>query len=301
MALALPAEANARVVTVSGKRCRVDHADGRRLEARVRGKLLDDSLAVAVGDFVVVAEQADCWTVDARLPRRNEFLRQGLRHERQVLFANVDRVLIFASIREPETKTTSIDRFLVAALLGGIEPCLVITKTDLDCEMQRQGELRSVYHGFQVPVFPVSNVSGEGIERLMPELSEGITGLVGNSGVGKSSLMNRLLPGLDLRVQEVSSWSGKGKHTTTAALLVPFGERGAVIDTAGMKSFTPYGLNRENLAGLFPEIGEFAPACRFRNCRHVSEPDCAVRAAAERGDLSGARLRSYYRLLGEVL
>lgn len=96
---------------------------------------------------------------------------------------------------------------------------------------------------------------------------------------------------------EISAWSGKGRHTTTAALLVAYGERGFLIDTAGMKSFVPYGISRETLVDLFPEIGIYAPGCRFRNCRHLSEPDCAVRAAVDSGELSAARLRSYYRLL----
>jgi ribosome biogenesis GTPase len=300
MALVLPHEANARVITVSGKRCRVDFVDGTRMEALIRGRLLDTDSAVAVGDFVVVEEQSDCWTVERILPRHNEFVRLGLRNERQVLFANVDRALIFASISEPGTKTAAIDRFLAAAMVGGIEPWLVVTKTDLDLNGNREAALREVYESFQLPMYPVCNKTGAGADELLADLGEGITGLVGNSGVGKSSLLNRLIPGLELKVQEVSTWSGKGKHTTTAALLVPLGENAAVIDTAGMKSFVPYGITRDNLADLFPEIAEYSADCRFRNCRHLSEPDCAVRAAAERGDFSGFRLRSYYRLLEGV-
>ena len=126
-----------------------------------------------------------------------------------------------------------------------------------------------------------------------------ITGVVGNSGVGKTSLLNRLVPGLDMKVREVSAWSGKGTHTTTASLLVPYGS-GALIDTPGMKSFVPWGITRESLADLFPEIAALAPHCRFRNCRHHSEPDCAVRVAVETGAIAAARLRSYYRLLEQL-
>jgi len=255
---------------------------------------------VVVGDLVRAEEHHGNWMVEAVEPRANEFVREGLRKERQVLFANADRVLILASLSQPETKTAAIDRFLVAALCGNVLPVLVLTKTDLDPDGERAREVARTYDTFDLPVHAISNVTGEGIEALAGPLREGVTALVGNSGVGKSSLLNRLIPGLDLRVGEVSSWSGKGVHTTTAALMVPYGDRAAVIDTAGMKSFVPYGITRDNLEDLFPDISRFAPDCRFRDCRHQSEPDCAVRAAAEKGDLPGGRLRSYYRLLEEL-
>jgi len=298
----LPPDSNARVLTLSGKRCRLELADGRTVDAITRGKLYEGEggAEVVVGDHVHAEEHHGNWMVEAVLPRRNEFVREGLRMERQVLFANADRVLIFAALGQPETKTAAIDRFLVAALHGNVPPLLVLTKTDLDADGLRQREVRQTYESFDLPVYALSSVTGEGVQEVAEQLPQGITALVGNSGVGKSSLLNRLIPGLDLRVREVSTWSGKGTHTTTAALLVPYGEQAAVIDTAGMKSFVPHGITRENLVELFPDITRFAPECRFRNCRHQSEPDCAVRAAAESGDLAGARLKSYYRLLEEM-
>jgi ribosome biogenesis GTPase / thiamine phosphate phosphatase len=275
-------------------------ADGTRIEAIARGRLFDGIVgALVVGDHVVAAEHASQWTIDLVLPRRNEFVREGLRHERQVLFANVDRVLILASLSQPETKTTALDRFLVAALAGQIPPLLALTKIDLDPDQARALELRTVYEGFALPVYPLSNATGEGTEALAAALQAGITGVVGNSGVGKTSLLNRLIPGLEMRVREVSSWSGKGTHTTTASLLVPYAA-GALIDTPGMKSFVPWGIQRETLADLFPEIAILAPQCRFRNCRHQNEPDCAVRAAVETGTVAATRLRSYYRLLEQL-
>ena len=297
----LPPPANARVITVAGKRCRLEKDDGTRVDAIARGRLYDNREGgLVVGDHVVTAEHdPGQWSIDVVLPRRNEFVREGLRHERQVLFANVDRVLILASLAQPETKTTALDRFLVAALAGQIPPLLALTKIDLDPEQARVRELRAVYAGFDLSVYPLSNVSGEGTDVLAAALTEGITGVVGNSGVGKTSLLNRLVPGLDMKVREVSTWSGKGTHTTTASLLVPFAA-GALIDTPGMKSFVPWGIRRESLAGLFPEIAALAPACRFRNCRHLSEPDCAVRAAVDSGAVAATRLRSYYRLLEQL-
>lgn len=271
------------------------------MEAIARGRLFREKEEhLVVGDHVICEKHDAQWMVEKVLPRTSEFVREGLRKERQVLFANADRVMILASLVEPETKTASIDRFLVAALQGGVPPVLVLTKTDLDPQSERADTVREQYEAFDLSVYPLSNATGEGVERLAADLTHGISACVGNSGVGKSSLLNRLIPGLDLRVREVSTWSGKGTHATTAALLIPYGERAALVDTPGMKSFVPYGITRESLADLFPEIAEFAADCRFRNCRHLAEPDCAVQAAAQRGDIAAGRFRSYRRLWEEL-
>jgi ribosome biogenesis GTPase len=294
----LPPSANARVIAVAGKRCRLELADGRRPEGIARGRLFEDGRSnVVVGDGVIAEEHREYWTVETVLPRRNEFVREGLRRECQVLFANVDRVLILASLSQPQTKSASIDRFLLAALKGGIAPSLVLTKTDLDSAAARQSEIGDLYAPFDLPVYPVCNLTGQGFEQLTSAIVTGITALVGHSGVGKTTLLNRLIPGLDLRTSQVSAWSGKGVHTTTAALMVPYGPQSAIVDTPGMKSFIPYGVTRDNIIELFPDIVEQATRCRFRNCRHLTEPDCAVRAAADNGRLSRDRLQSYHRLI----
>jgi ribosome biogenesis GTPase / thiamine phosphate phosphatase len=297
MGFPLPPGANARVIIVAGKRCRIERDDGTRLEAIARGKLFEDrNAALAVGDWVLAEAHHDRWMVEAVLPRANEYLREGLRSERQVLFVNVDRVLIVASLALPQTKAASVDRFLAAALKNGIPARIVLAKTDLDPGREREQELRALYSPFHLPIYPVSSLTGEGLDPLIAELATGVSALMGNSGVGKSSLLNRLIPGLDLRVREVSSWSGKGTHTTTAALLVNFAEQAALIDTPGMKSFVPYDVTPENLAELFPDIERLSAECYFSNCRHLSEPGCAVRSAIEDGDPAAALLRAYYRM-----
>jgi ribosome biogenesis GTPase len=297
--LTFPPSTNSRVITVAGKRCRLELADGARVEAVTRRRILIEG-GLVVGNLVRAEEHHGSYTVESVLPRTNEFVREGLRKQRQVLFANVDRVLILASLANPETKTASIDRFLLAALKGNIPVHLVLTKTDLDPEAERLSEIRALYESFALPMYLVCNLSGEGVEAVGELLNDGITALVGNSGVGKTSLLNRLVPGLSLRVREVSTWSGKGKHATTAALLVRLSDSSAVVDTPGMKSFVPFGITRDNVAELFPEIAELALACRFRNCRHDREPDCAVQRAVEEGRLPALRLRSYRRLLESV-
>lgn len=298
MPFALPSEANARVITVAGKRCRLSLHDGETVEAIARGRLFrEPGEHLVVGDHVVAEKHDQQWMVEKALARQSEFVREGLRKERQVLFANADRVLLLASLANPETKTAAIDRFLAAALHGGVPPVLVLTKTDLDDDAHRQREILDLYAAFDIPVYALSNITGEGIDKLTSFVGEGISACVGNSGVGKTSLLNRLIPGLDLRIREISTWSGKGTHTTSAALIVPYGEHAALMDTPGMKSFVPFGITRESLLEIFPDIARLAQNCRFRDCRHISEPDCAVRGAAERGELPTARLRSYYRLL----
>lgn len=299
MSLSFPPLANARIITVAGKRVRVELADGSRVEAVTRGRILYEG-GLVVGDYVQVEANQDQFSVESVLTRETEFIREGLRKERQVLFANVDRVLIFAALAQPQTKAATIDRFWVAALHGGIPAALILTKTDLDKERAREVELRSLYDGFDLAVHAVCNLTGDGFEPVLKLLPNQITAMVGNSGVGKTAFLNRAVPGLDLRVREVSAWSGKGTHTTTAGLLVRLDECTAVIDTPGMKSFVPFGVTRETLPSLFPDIMRFASDCRFRNCRHGSEPDCAVLAAAEKGDLPASRLRSYHRLMDEL-
>jgi ribosome biogenesis GTPase len=297
----MPDSANARVASIARRTCLLQLNTGERVEAVLRGKLFDyDGGGVTVGDWVRAVCDNEQWSVEEVHERKNSYLRKGLRREKQVMFANADRVLIVASLAKPSTKTAAIDRFLVAALFGGVSPILILTKRDLDLDDKRLLEVKMLYENFDVHVVPVSNVTGEGIDELREVVKEGVSAIIGNSGVGKSSLSNSLIPELALRVSEVSSWSGKGVHTTTAALFVPFGENAALIDTPGMKSFVPYGLNRDNLTSLFPDISVLAKQCRFTNCKHIAEPGCAVIEALEEKTLAHSRYKSYHRLQSEL-
>ncbi|MCB1059002.1 MAG: ribosome small subunit-dependent GTPase A [Calditrichaeota bacterium] len=297
-----PSTANARVATIARRTCLLRLNSGEQVEAVLRGKLFDsEDGGVAVGDWVDAQLENGQWAVEEVLQRANAYLRKGLRKEKQVMFANADRVLIVASLLQPVTKIAAIDRFLVAALFGKVSPVLILTKSDLDETGDRLRQIREVFESFDFPIFTVSNVSGQGVDALRELLSEGVSAIIGNSGVGKSSLLNSLIPELELRVREVSTWSGKGTHTTTAALLVPYGERAMLVDTPGMKSFVPYGLTKENLTSLFPEIQELAKNCRFRNCKHIAEPNCAVLEALDENTLPESRYKSFHRLMSEVV
>jgi len=297
----MPDRIIARVATLARRTCLLHFDDGQRAEAVLRGKLFDyDGTGVSVGDRVHAVFDSGQWAVEEVIERDNAYVRKGLRREKQVMFANADRVLILASLAQPVTKIASLDRFLVAALFGGVPPVFVLTKSDLASATDRADEIAALYESFKLPVFIVSNATGAGLEPLRALLQNGVSAIIGNSGVGKTSLTNALIPELDLRVREVSAWSGKGTHTTTAALYIPFGKRAALIDTPGMKSFVPYGLNRDNLVALFPDIQELAEECRFRNCKHIAEPDCAVLDALENQTLPPSRYKSYHRLLSEL-
>lgn len=299
--LKISAHANARVATIARRTCLLKLTTGEQAEAVLRGKLFDyDGSGVTVGDWVRAVCENGQWAVEEVIERANSYVRKGLKREKQVMFANADRVLIVASLAKPQTKTAAIDRFLVAALFGDVKPVLILTKSDLDEFGKREREVREIFESFHFPIYSVCNLTGEGIEPLHDVLAKGISAIIGNSGVGKSSLTNALIPELELRVREVSSWSGKGTHTTTAALLVPLGEDAMLIDTPGMKSFVPYGLTRDNLASLFPDVQALAARCRFRNCKHLAEPDCAVLEAIDDKSLAPSRYRSYQRLLSEL-
>ncbi|MCB9367238.1 MAG: ribosome small subunit-dependent GTPase A [Calditrichaeota bacterium] len=298
--LTFPEHSNARVASVARRTCLIRLHSGEVVEAVLRGKLFEDGDGVAVGDFVFASEDSGNWTVEELLPRANAYLRKGLRKEKQIMFANADRVIIVASLAQPKTKIAAIDRFLVAALFGDVPPVLVLTKTDLESHEDHLREIKELYSAFNFPVFAVSNLTGSGLDDVKQLVAHGVTAIIGNSGVGKSSLTNALIPGIELKVREVSTWSGKGTHTTTAALLVPFGENAALIDTPGMKSFVPFGLTRSNLISLFPDVEKLAGSCRFRNCRHLAEPDCAVLEALDDGELPESRFKSYHRLLSEI-
>lgn len=285
---------------IAKRSCRLLLPTGEQVDAVLRGRLFGEDDGVTVGDWVDASLSQNQWAVDRVHPRANAYLRQGLRRDKQVMFANVDRVMIVASLAQPRTKTASVDRFLVAAMYGNISPLLVLTKTDLDSDGERLHEIHSLFDDLSLEILPVSNLTGQGVETLRSELSNGVTAVIGNSGVGKSSVLNSLLPELDLRVREVSAWSGKGTHTTTAALYIPLSDLAAVIDTPGMKSFVPYGITKQNLISLFPDIAEFASNCRFRNCRHIAEPDCAVLDALDEGNIAPSRFKSFRRLYDEI-
>ena len=287
------------VVTVVGMSARVEMED-RVVDCTVRGILTEIETgftnALAVGDRVVVSEESvGSWVVEDVLPRRTSLTRPDpfLTPRQQVIAANVDQLLVVSSWREPDIWLELIDRYLIASERAGISPLICVNKVDL---VEDPAELELTlrpYLDLGHRVIRASAIAGQGLDELREVLRDSTTLVVGMSGTGKSSLLSAVQPGLRLRTAQVSEYSGQGRHTTTLARLLKLDVGGYVADTPGIREFGLSGLTRIELPDYFPEIAALAPGCRFSNCSHTAEPDCAVRAAEESGELSAARAHSY--------
>ena len=260
--------------------------DGVRT-CKARGILRREGQSPLTGDLVQVTRQGEKGMVEAVLPRKNSFVRPAV--------ANVDALVIFAANVNPVTEPFLIDR--VAAIAGnkGVETILCVNKTDLD---QAEALVRIYTHaGFRV--IPTSAETGAGVEDLRRALQGKLTAFTGNSGVGKSSILNRLSPALTLPTGEVSEKLGRGRHTTRHVELFTLDPETFVMDTPGFSSFDTDQMDiilKENLQYAFPDFGPYLGQCQFQDCSHRREPDCAVRRAVERGDIEPTRYDSYLRL-----
>lgn len=254
---------------------------------------------VAVGDDVVITgdDGNQQGVVEQVLPRRNEIARPDpfYSHLRLVLAANVDQLLIVASWRDPHFWPELVDRYVIAAELSGVKPVLCVNKIDLATSMQEVEEAVEPYRALGVQVILTSAATGVGTDELRQALSGSVSVLAGLSGVGKSSLLTAVQPGFRLRVGEVNTDSHQGRHTTTQSTMLPFAD-GYVIDTPGIRDFGLFGVHQRELIEHYPDLLTHAGECRFSNCTHRSEPDCAVRGAASRGELSPVRLDSYQKI-----
>lgn len=279
--------------------------DGRVVEASLRGRLKKDDRSgdrVVIGDRVIVEETGDGgFTVEEVEERRTEVVRRGAGRRRKVVAANVDRLVAVVACAEPTPHRELIDRLLVLAEADAIEGVLVVNKVDLPGAETVAEELASLYRsvGYRTPV--VSAVEGVGLPELADVLCSGTSALVGPSGVGKSSLLNALQPGLRLRTGELSRKVGRGRHTTVAARLIPLECGGLVADTPGFGDVGVWGLDPRRVDRCFPEMRRLEGRCRFADCAHLSEPDCAVVEAVERGVIAASRHRSYRVLRDEAL
>lgn len=254
---------------------------------------------VVVGDRVTVELDREDGQIVAAGERRNVLQRRSPRTGRsQVLAANVDQALIMLAARQPDPKPGLLDRFLVACHLGDIEPLVVINKIDLGVELVRPW--LGVYTSLGYTLLLVSALQRSGIDGLQPLLSGRTTLFCGASGVGKSSLLNAIHPGLRLKVGSISEASGKGRHTTSRAELLALPAGGFVIDTPGLKEFGLWDAGGAEIAAAFPEIVAHGLGCRFQNCSHTHEPDCAVAAAVDAGEMAASRYSSYVSMLDDA-
>lgn len=260
---------------------------GKVISCRARGILRKESNSPLTGDMVEITVEKGKGMVEKILPRRNSFVRPAV--------ANVDALVVFAANVNPITEPFLIDR--VAAIAGDQEVpvYLCVNKCDLD----PAHDLVRIYEHAGFPVICTSAETGEGVEQLRQLLTGKLTAFTGNSGVGKSSILNRLCPELELPTGEVSEKLGRGRHTTRHVELYSLGEETYVADTPGFSSFDTDQMDvilKENLQYAFPDFGRYLSDCQFRDCSHRREPGCAVRAALENGHIEKTRYDSYLKL-----
>lgn len=284
--------------------------DGTSIVAKAKGNFrirgIRTTNPVAVGDRVSVSRNdSDTAYITAIIPRRNYIIRRAtnLSKEAQIIAANLDQALLIATLAHPTTSTTFIDRFLATAEAYRVPAVLVINKIDLlsdNDDIALAYAVAYLYRSIGYTVILASAATGEGIDELRSTLSNKTTLLSGNSGVGKSTIINTLLPGLNLRTAQISDIHDTGMHTTTFSEMFRLPDGGYIIDTPGVKGFGTVDFNKAEASHYFPEIFRVGRNCRYSNCTHTHEPGCAVRDALEQNLISQSRYTSYLSILDDT-
>ncbi|MBA4159688.1 MAG: ribosome small subunit-dependent GTPase A [Gemmatimonadetes bacterium] len=274
------------------------------IEASLRGRLKREERTgerVVAGDRVEIAEAAGDWTIEKVHDRRTALLRKapGKAPRPKVIVANVDLVLIVFAVARPEPHLRMLDRFLVLCEASGLDALVVANKVDLVGEAAARSTF-GLYEEIGYPVLYTSVKQNLGIDALRERLCGSTAALSGPSGVGKSSLLNSVQPGLALRVASISDAVQKGRHTTVTAQLIPLECGGYVADTPGLRELGLWGIAEEDMGGLFPEFRPHMGSCRYGNsCTHTHEPACAVKDAVQSGEIPAPRYDSYCRMMAD--
>jgi ribosome biogenesis GTPase len=290
-----------RVVRVHGLVSMVRSQDGGIYPCHVRRLLksleIEGRSVIAVGDCVWFRPGSPAGTLGLieKVEARRSVITRGYRHRQHTIAANVDQVMIVASLAEPALKTGLIDRYLVSAEVGRVRPVIVFNKADL-VDLASFQWVIGLYAqlGYKTIVTSVKDGTGRDLVRSL--LASGVSAVTGQSGVGKSSLLNAVQPGLNLKVREVSDWTFKGKHTTSNAELLVLDSGGLVVDTPGLRQFELWGTAAGELEAYFIEFRPFIPHCRFPDCSHTHEAGCAVKSAVYWGEIHAGRYESYRKL-----
>ena len=273
--------------------------DGQTIKARVKGKLklqnLRSTNPIAVGDKVLLQDEAPDYNIVSVLQRENYVIRKSnkLSKVTQIIAANIDLACIIVSLVDPRTSTGFIDRFLVCTGSYHIPTCIVFNKIDLYGHADFYNEIKALYNSLGYITIGISATQKHGLDELIALIQNKTTLFAGHSGVGKSTLLNALVPEAIQKTSDVSGFSGQGKHTTTFAQMFDLPGIGKVIDTPGIRDFGVVGVEDTELAHFFPEMRELLSQCKFNNCTHIHEPGCAVLKALEEGKINQGRYYNY--------
>lgn len=292
-----------RVIRVTGGEVWVDVA-GELISCVLRGRFRKSlgGIQIAAGDRVRVAPgRGDISTIEEVLPRSSYLSRYvaGRETGERLIVANVDLLFVVATVREPPVNFGFIDRVLVSAEHGGTEPCVCLNKIDLSQDHGELDAVAAIYSDCGYQTIMTSAVTGQGLDELKRRITGGIYAFVGESGVGKSSLLMQMDPSLDLKVRSLGGKSGRGRHTTAYSQLFPI-RGGYLADTPGIQTFGYPGTDTEAVSDCFPEFRGLDEDCYFRPCTHSHEPDCAVKAALGQGRIHDSRYQNYLGILSEV-
>ena len=296
------------VIKNTGSWYLVKAEDGRTIECKIKGnfrlKGIRSTNPVAVGDYVQIITNNEGTAFICEIEdRKNYIIRRAsnLSKQSHILAANLDQCMLIVTINYPETSTIFIDRFLATAEAYRVPVKLIFNKIDRynEDDTRYMDALINLYTHIGYPCFKVSALNNTGTDEVKKDLEGKVTLLSGNSGVGKSTLINAILPEQTLKTGEISDYHNKGMHTTTFSEMFPVHDGGYLIDTPGIKGFGLIDIDGAELWHYFPEMMRLAPGCRYYNCTHTHEPGCAVVRAVETGELAAARYESYLKMLDE--
>jgi len=285
---------HATVIATFSRRMRLRLGEGREVEARIKGKRLKP----VCGDHVTAEpiENETDWLIVEIAARDNQLTRPNARGQVEVLAANLDYLVVVAAAK-PKADWFIVDRYLCAAEIMGIPAAVVYNKTDIDADMNAVGAELTNYDSIGYDTVRCSATTGDGMDSMQQLLKERCAIIVGQSGVGKSSIINQLLDDSSQRTSAISGKTGEGRHTTVNSVMIALPEGGSVIDSPGVRDYAPALESSAVAAGGFREIDAAAQHCRFANCRHLREPGCSVKKGLDDGTISARRYESYKRIV----